>query len=189
MNLYDFAVNDPIQRVDPLGFTTGTITITPNDSTPIRELGRAGWHFRARWTPPAEWTCCEKCKKAVWVQDKSWVMKKRLFLPIYVSQEWTKDWDETDYNKPPHNNSDLWDCKQFPRGNRSDYMDMWDDPDVSGRTWLILITMDFYAESRVKCIEGNDAGKIYGHVLWGYHYKMGWGWPWDQVTGGVIRIW
>jgi len=18
---------------------------------------------------------------------------------------------------------------------------------------------------------------------------MGWGWPWDQVTGGVIRIW
>ena len=68
---------------------------------------------------------------------------------------------------------------------------MWDDPEIYSLDWATAFSMDFTAESRVKCIEGPDKGKIYGGVLWNYFYEVRplfHGWP-SRVTGGVKGIW
>ncbi len=188
-NLYGFIRNDPNDNFDPLGFTTGSISVL--FSKPINKFGHAGWSIRLRWTPPADWShadkiCCGRCKKVIWVQNYSWIMRKTQF-GIYLSQDWTKDWDETDYS----GNSTVWECGAWPRGHRLDNAEMWDDPEIYGVTWYIAKTMDFRAESRVKCIDGLEKGQIYGGVLWGYYYDAtgGWGGLLPKVTGGVKGIW
>ena len=178
VTLYGFVKNAPIQEIDPLGLTTGTISVI--FSNPVNGFGHAGWSIRLRWTPPKEWTCCESCKKVVWVQDKSWILNKTPWPDI---QDWSKDWDETDYSGA----SDLWQCKYPP--DKRNYAEMWDDPEIYGPTWVLTRTMDFNADSRVKCIEGKDKGKIYGGVLWGYFYNVRYGFGFQTVTGGVKGIW
>jgi len=45
---------------------------------------------------------------------------------------------------------------------------MWDDASVSGIAGYNLLEYVFRAESRVKCLEGEDKDKIYGGVFWGF---------------------
>jgi hypothetical protein len=57
-------------------------------------------------------------------------------------------------------------------------------------TWATARTMDFRAESCVKCIEGSEAGQIYGCVQWGYYYDaLASIFPANRVKGGVTQIW
>jgi len=104
LNLYEIIANDPIDRLDFLGFSYGTISVTSFDS--LNGFYTSGLHVRIRWTPPSDHKCC-KCSKAVWVQDKSIVLNKGIW-GIYTTP-WEKDWDETDYIYPQQQ-SDLWTC-------------------------------------------------------------------------------
>jgi RHS repeat-associated protein len=180
-NLQAFCANDPVGLRDSLGLAAGSISASW--SLPINNFGSAGWSIRLRWTPPSDCNCC-RCSRVVWIQDMTWTLTKfKIGWP--VTQPWTTDWDETDYQA----NSDAWDCHAYPRGHRLDNADLWDDPVVFGRTWLVALTMDFKADSRVKCLVGEDAGKIYGRVQWGYYYDVGaLDWPFSKVTGDVTSI-
>jgi RHS repeat-associated protein len=175
LNLYGFNRNDSVDLIDPTGLTYGTISKLIFQ--PFISLGHAGVHVRFRWTPPSDLTCC-KCSKAVWVQDKSWILVKNFGI---FTQDWAKDWDETDYQ----GNSDLWSCGKIPNN-----MDMWDDPEVYGLSWWVTLSMTFRAESKVKCIEGADKGKIYGGVLWGYDaFSLTQSPPPDAVAAQIFGIW
>ena len=163
INLYAFAVNDPIDQTDPLGLDVGTIRIL--SSQPV---GRAEWNVRFRWTPPKD-ICC-RCKKAVWVQNKDDTVDTVLFVYHSVGV----DWDETNYLYPQQQ-SELWTCGQ-PN------MDMWDTPAFT--IWSRAagaVSRKFRATSKVKCIEGPDKDSIYGTVTWWFSWTRN---P-QRLTGGA----
>jgi hypothetical protein len=182
LNTYNFNRNDPIQLIDLLGLDSGNpIDISVRVDEARSGFGYAGWSIRLRWTPPKDWTCCDRCTKVIWVQDVGWLLTTwAAGAPIW--RTYHKDWDETDYP----GNSDLWECNKHKRGDKNDNVEMWDDPEIAWLAFFSAAAMDFRAEARVKCIEGPDKGKIYGGVFWGYQYKAI-GSP--HLTGGVKVIW
>ncbi len=175
LNLYGMIANDPIDRVDLFGLTYGTISVVTFNS--FNGSYTSGLHVRFRWTPPSDHTCC-KCSKAVWVQDKSIILNKGIW-GIYTTP-WQKDWDETDYMSPQQQ-SDPWTC-----GGLLKNMDMWDDPEVSGIAGFNLLQYVFRADSRVKCLEGEDKGKIYGGVFWGFDISTFGASKWLSTVGPMV---
>jgi len=180
LNLYGFVYDDPIQKIDLFGLSTGTITVPTSGPyivppTGLDPAGAVGWDIRLRWTPPKGFGCCQ-CKKAIWIQYVSRTLYP-VVGPVKV-EPWRVDWDESSYMGPPAQQSDLWTCGGFANG-----LDMWDTPNISSLGLLYYAADEFKAISQVKCIDGPDKGKTYGSVHW--HYTLSGG---ITVTGGVDQI-
>jgi RHS repeat-associated protein len=176
LNLYAFVANDALRQFDKLGLSVGTISAPVSQSFWSGNIiGGRGWKIRLRWTPPKGFPCC-RCSEAVWVQRVSW-SGAPLLGSMHLLQDWKVDWDESNYDKP-QKQSELWECGK-PLAN---YMDMWDDPEVYSVTYLYYGVWDFRAKSYVKCLKGQDEGKIYGTVDW--HYTVNGG----DISGGVDRM-
>jgi len=177
LNLYGMVQNNPIDRVDALGLTYGTISKSKKTFDSFQNTFHRGLHVRFSWAPPRDHKCC-KCSKAVWVQDRSWIRNAGVF-GIY-SQPWGRDWDETNY-MDPQQQSELWTC-----GGVMKDMQMWDDPEVGGIAGISFIEYTFRADSRVKCLEGEDKGKIYGGVYWGFDVGTLGAYEWISKVGPLI---
>lgn len=65
-------------------------------------------------------------------------------------------------------------------------MQMWDDPEVGGIAGISFIEYTFRADSRVKCLEGEDKGKIYGGVYWGFDVGTLGAYEWISKVGPLI---
>jgi RHS repeat-associated protein len=172
-NLYSFVKNAPVNLVDPFGLV-GTITVTTfapytSDSWVWHERG---WWFTAIWTPPSggDWDkpCeCKPCKKALWLQKASWYLRRPSPLPD-IDVPWHEEWTEAEAG----NYGNIWDCKAG-----SNNAGIGDRPNF-GVVFLGTVSWwGFVAESYVKCVEGKDAGTVYGKVKWGAR------WSYDTVSG------
>src|SRR5208282_6021924 len=53
LNLYGFANNNPLSKIDLLGLDVGTVTIVKNH--PVSSWNVRGWDIDLQWSPPAVW--------------------------------------------------------------------------------------------------------------------------------------
>jgi len=114
--------------------------------------------------PPEEWRhqprACLPCTEAVWIQDRKYDIEYFWwqFWLDDVHTGWGKDWDETDYEREK--------VSVYPWSAFSTrwYSSMYDNPGVG-----LAKSVFFSAISKVKCIAGENAGKIYATVRWGYY--------------------
>lgn len=120
------------------------------------------------------------CTKAVWVQDKKYLIDYYLPWEKDVDTGWQTDWDETDYDDVSKGGPNAWPWIPTDRNANSE---MWDAPEV-GPAFKIRAA-DFEALAKLKCIEGREKGKIYATVRWGYTY---WHDAFGPVNGGIISI-
>jgi hypothetical protein len=173
LNLYGFVGNNPVNATDLLGLDVGTISVYENHAMGGLSIG---WVIKIRWTPPASWknlkADCLPCKKALWVQDRKYDIEYYWWAHLLGSKDlhtgWGVDWDE--HTPDWYNYTVAW----LP-GNPDSTMS--DEPTPGwGYQQTKVKAVFFSANAKVKCIEGPDAGKIYGAVEWGYF---------DFVSGGV----
>jgi len=160
-NLYAILCNDVVGRIDPLGLMVGTINVTVfkefrTDSMLYHERG---WKFTAAWTPPTGglWglPCeCKPCKKVVWFQQARWHKSGVITSDQPMHEEWDQAWAEA--------HAFVGDCTGSTLRNAV----MDDEPSIGGVTLIGYTLWTFSAQSYVKCVEGPDAGTIYGRVLW-----------------------
>lgn len=96
------------------------------------------------------------------MQDIMWSIDRIWPLSDTAATTWLPDWTEGDY----WGNSTEW----TPTG--SSFAATGDEPNVN---WngpnLFLNSVTFFARTRVKCIEGDDAGSYYGTVLWSWYWN------------------
>jgi RHS repeat-associated protein len=164
LNLYNCFHGDPCNTIDYLGLVTGTVTVDESHETP--DFWAIGWVIKLRWTPPASWKGlepqCMPCQEAVWIQDRKYDIEHVWwdFWNKDVHTGWGKDWDETDY---------AGSALQWIALSRwsHDSTTMHDHAEV-GPSFKIK-SVFFDAIAKVKCLAGQDAGKIYATVKWGYH--------------------
>ena len=175
-NLYSFVKNASVNLTDPLGLV-GTITVTTfeqlvSDSWFWHERG---WWFTAIWNPPSggDWDkpCeCKPCRKVVWLQKAAWYLERPSPIPS-VFVPWHEEWSEAD----AANYGTIWDCT-----TRSTNAGIGDYPGFGVLFLGTVRTWDFVAESYVKCVEGKDAGTVYGKVKWDAH------WTYDTLWGFAV---
>ena len=163
-NLYAFINNTQINHTDPFGLV-GTITVTTFDpyTNDSWFWHTRGWWFTAIWKPPSggDWDkpCeCKPCTKALWLQRAKWSLR-RPYLPdiaVGMHDEWTEE-EAGDYGN-------IWDCSSSNAG-------MGDRPSFGVAILSTVSSWLFVANSYVKCVEGKDAGTVYGGVWWSARWK------------------
>ena len=162
VNLYVGISNDSVNHNDPLGLMTGNISVTVfheyrQDSFLSHERG---WKSAVAWSPPTggDWDkpCeCKPCKKVIWFQQARWHIYQ---TPFDINEPMHEEWDAA------------WAISRGFYGDcagstfRNAVMD--DDPSVWGVTLVNKQLWTFNAVSYVKCVEGPEAGTIYGWVIW-----------------------
>jgi RHS repeat-associated protein len=184
LNLYAFTGNDSINHIDLIGLSTGTISAS---GRPLVEDSFAfharGWDMSLHWTAPTsgDWAkpcACKPCQRAIWLQE----------YKDSPNGSWQPDTTETSW----HNWNDYgngWGCAGIPPGGTAAVnqdnlytADTFDQPQIDRFSWLGLWLQGhdyFEALSYVKCIQGKDAGKIYGSVIWGYT------WSYDSTPAAI----
>lgn len=174
LNLYGFIGNNSENIFDLLGLSTGTIEVfgKPLVADSFGFHAR-GWDIHLKWTAPSDgdWAkpcSCKPCQRAVWLQE-------------YIdnpNDPWQPDITQTSFHNWS-NYGNAWGCAGVPPGgiasNDNNYTaDVFDTPQIDAgsifRLWWE--NHDFFeALSYVKCIEGKDAGKVYGSVKWGFTWS------------------
>jgi hypothetical protein len=154
-NRYAFVHNNSISYADYLGLvgTFSKLNWQP-DVTDSTFSHTRGWIVGLSWTPPSSWakSSCIPCQKVVWIQD--WKDSS--------DPTWHQDWGDSDAGKY----GDAWE----PGGKSA--ATLWDNPHQSGPiVWFFTSPYTMRAKSSAKCVAGEDAGKIYKTVEWGYDWS------------------
>jgi RHS repeat-associated protein len=170
LNLYGFASNDPVDRVDHLGLV-GRIEIS-HWQKDFRGDTRRSWLVGVLWYPPDEWkekkTECLPCKKVVWTQK--WRRHFVLLGGIETHSSWLTDWDESTSYKF----GEVWTA-----GGKSQRASFFDSPGLLTINGLGMLYTAFHFEfvSTAKCIEGDDTEDVYAIFKW----HVNWGRATDQI--------
>ena len=182
-NLYVVLRNQPINGRDPLGLTNGpggsgwpTFPISGMPSLGLisvpfwqEDHTQSGHHWLAgfRWTPPTggDWDkpCdCKPCKKVIWLQAVTW--NDLIWVPpFHISRSWHTEMDESNYSDYGY----AWDCNKLGSTDAQ----FTDSPGVDSSGLALAFDFEFY--SYAKCIEGRQAGVVYGYVHWFVSWTIG----------------
>lgn len=166
--------NNSLTTIDTLGLLpsvnapVGTVAVTcwnKIDKTTLF-LNTIGWSVCFVWFPPADWKeDCPPCTKAGWIQDWSRTVIRQPGI-FYSDTGWVTDWNE--YSQNYLNSGFPWVNGQYSRGTEMDKAILSDEPFFETAA---LWTVSYY-ESRhrasLKCFEGDDAGKLYFTIIWGF---------------------